>query len=854
MDFSAIKTLITQNIRTNNNEDITGNVLQQVLLGMIETLGDDAINDILANVDNIEDIIQDILNGGYGDGVYDISANHGGATYANLAAALGTNGVNVPEGIRKGGMSVKFVQSSGFKYVQYRLMATSWSTSESNWQGVDDEPTAGSENMVYSDGVYKANANILKELSNEVSATIKNLQILADGHFGENPSFKHGVISVTEGEKYVIENFEDSSNELRYAFVTTDTYSAGGIIPVVSGTGIETIPENTAIVTVIPTGCLYLIYNTVNVNSKVFKINSGIKFETGEQLDKVGIDKNVLAGSRRLVQSEAVAESLTELGDYTLEQGNIRSSDGALVNSNKRLRTSGFIKGKCKIKCKPGYLISSITYWNNGVFVEGVAPSTTEYICDSQYDVRVAIKNDSDTTINIEDDCIEYILADSGLQEYLNGKIDNKDCVLKLGQMDIVNNVYITTDGTAVIGESSLRGATSFIPCDGAKTLQYMQVYTRNNTDAAIQGLAFYDADKVFISFVPHVGVGTSGTSRAEMSSVEIPANAKYFRATYFSYGQSKTYGAFYAEITSSNAISNNGKRASTGELVFFSAEVNQSVDQYWEGDSGVVSYPDNINVTNGVLLLPQSYTKKGRKTKVIIYLQGWSHSIYYNHWGDEAGFMPQKQRWADAGYAVMGCNWTLFSYRSGHAGMGSTQYQNAIKSCWQYVKENFNVDEMPYVVGGSAGGLDAINMVYNWNELRACVLLDPWTSIETAAWRSNAAAKSQIAAYYGFEGTSVFEPEKVRGHEPTEHIIDIDGSKMLVTPQIPMKIICLSGKPTDGNHPYYEALLNHPIGGIVSLREVTGITHSELVSGGDGTNPNSVLIDNEVVSWLENF
>ena len=43
---------------------------------------------------------------------YDISANHSGATYADLSAALGTNGANVPVAVRKGGMSIKFVQSS----------------------------------------------------------------------------------------------------------------------------------------------------------------------------------------------------------------------------------------------------------------------------------------------------------------------------------------------------------------------------------------------------------------------------------------------------------------------------------------------------------------------------------------------------------------------------------------------------------------------------------------------------------------------------------------------------------------------------------------------------------------------
>ena len=41
--------------------------------------------------------------------VYDISKAHDGATYNDLADALGTNGINVPTEVRDGGMTVRFV-------------------------------------------------------------------------------------------------------------------------------------------------------------------------------------------------------------------------------------------------------------------------------------------------------------------------------------------------------------------------------------------------------------------------------------------------------------------------------------------------------------------------------------------------------------------------------------------------------------------------------------------------------------------------------------------------------------------------------------------------------------------------
>ncbi len=86
---------------------------------------------------------------------YDISAANSGTAYEDLSAALGTDGANVPAAVRKGGMSVKFVQTSDNKYIQARCMAQNFTTDVTQWQGVDDEPTAGSNNLVKSGGIAK---------------------------------------------------------------------------------------------------------------------------------------------------------------------------------------------------------------------------------------------------------------------------------------------------------------------------------------------------------------------------------------------------------------------------------------------------------------------------------------------------------------------------------------------------------------------------------------------------------------------------------------------------------------------------------------------------------------------------
>ena len=52
-DFSALKQSIETYIKNNGNKEITGAILQNILLSMVTTMGDGAIND---NVSDISDI------------------------------------------------------------------------------------------------------------------------------------------------------------------------------------------------------------------------------------------------------------------------------------------------------------------------------------------------------------------------------------------------------------------------------------------------------------------------------------------------------------------------------------------------------------------------------------------------------------------------------------------------------------------------------------------------------------------------------------------------------------------------------------------------------------------------------
>lgn len=186
-DTTALKNRIRAAIKANDNQEITGPVLQQVLLDIVDELSDRIIdeyalievaipttvppsdlteysrvfyltaqNGVYTNLGGIEvsnEIAIIKYNGtswikeqvlSTDGGVFDISVYHatGGtlATYPDLSAALNSdNNGGVPQSLQKSGMSVKFVHSSDNKYVQYFLTKGEWSANEADWEKMNLE-------------------------------------------------------------------------------------------------------------------------------------------------------------------------------------------------------------------------------------------------------------------------------------------------------------------------------------------------------------------------------------------------------------------------------------------------------------------------------------------------------------------------------------------------------------------------------------------------------------------------------------------------------------------------------------------------------------------------------------------
>ena len=213
-NWTTLKTAIANVIKTNGNQEITGQLLQNVLNNIVSSVGENStfagiatpatnpdVPDgpvfyiattvgVYANFDGVsvadgEAVILQWNGGAWTkkttrlateqEIIYDVSARNGGVVFKSLSALLSSSNLStlIPTSVRHGGMSIRFIQgseqSSDNNYVQARLIAQSFTTNITKWQSVDEEPKVGSHNLVESGGVLIKN-NVLHYTSSIDSA------------------------------------------------------------------------------------------------------------------------------------------------------------------------------------------------------------------------------------------------------------------------------------------------------------------------------------------------------------------------------------------------------------------------------------------------------------------------------------------------------------------------------------------------------------------------------------------------------------------------------------------------------------------------------------------------------------
>ena len=107
--------------------------------------------------------------------------------------------------------------------------------------------------------------SIVSDGATDVGFTVVDYSLLDAGTFGGSSNWKHLCVEVNPGKKYLLT--APKNYVLKYAFATSASATANGVVPLVSETSVQTIEASTYKYIEIPSGCSYLLLYKAGVPS-----------------------------------------------------------------------------------------------------------------------------------------------------------------------------------------------------------------------------------------------------------------------------------------------------------------------------------------------------------------------------------------------------------------------------------------------------------------------------------------------------------------------------------------------------------------------------------------------------------
>ena len=179
-----------------------------------------------------------------------------------------------------------------------------------------------------------------------------------------------------------------------------------------------------------------------------------------------------------------------------------------------------------------------------------------------------------------------------------------------------------------------------------------------------------------------------------------------------------------------------------------------------------------------GFIMLPDSYTESGKKTRLVINCHGAGGTVETDDSQVEhqalTGYLVAN------GYAVMDVNGLpkKFAEEKGidiRNNIGSPIAVRCYVKAYRYLMENFNLMPEVFVHGGSMGGISSTNLVLSGlipviAHSAFCPVLDTYNQIFLKPW-SDGLPKFALGKIYNFpkneEGEYIYDEEKVTGYNP---------------------------------------------------------------------------------------
>lgn len=708
-NYATLKAAIQQVIKTNGNNEITGALLQQSLLAMINSLGGDYL---------FVGVATQSTNPGTPDqNVFYIA---GPGTYPNF------NNATINDG------AIGVMKYNGSWTIETLLVGKNYDAQISQLEAEVDK---------------------LSTSDSPVISQSLDYNIRADGYFASSTSYKHGIIYVRQGEKYFLKSNSSTDGNARYAFATSTACSQNGAIPLVSGTTVYSLNAGEEKLITIAQDC-YLIYNvTGNYETIAYRYDNDVKKQF-----------------RSLLIDSTQQGALVNRNDIPIafEYGGIGAPSGTISYNFIRVRTSltpvmnlnGY--NVCEFTLPAGVIINEFNFesgdycvagFKDGVFVKWpdyvISGSSVSFYCDGTFDTfSVAFKKSSNAEISVAE-----LDSFTGVVKYEESKK-----YLVTDTVDIFCRGAIGTEYGRIMNSltSSNIGKRGYTP-------KYISVVGGTpfsitpETDREF-AVAQYDASKNTISI--------SGFSAN--ISITLAKNTAFVRILYkksdnsvFDCEKATARVSLYSRTP---RIHYSSCPLGEGELVTSGTWTTGRYNvQDWmtcpnpKTDDTTSSIQDNgttLYQNWGLLLLPSTYKDDGKPTPLIVFCHGYSG--HYN--GSSTVIASTSYLNTDyflkEGYAVLDFDGNLLASDKPHAAslMGVCAYIHGIK----WVQERFNVSKSINLAGHSMGGMMASLLCTMGQSLDicSCVLFAPATSIYMLM-ELHPEHRSAMAQYYGFEGTA---------------------------------------------------------------------------------------------------
>lgn len=682
-------------------------------------------------------------------GIYDVSEdNKTGNTpksYSNLSDAITDI---VAKGVAKGGMSIKFIQSSDNKYEQWLLVANEFKDKEEYWERVVSE---NDYNKVVTLNDLEIKKEIDFSLFDKISGTVYDNGKL----YTNNDSI---YIPVEAGKTYVIKPVLSSSNTTNYlnfailsstiANITNgmdiNNFANGYTSSVIAHRPVRvTMPNDAAYILVQVTSSS----RTKDVTPRVFVVE----------------DKNVDTNNKiALLNGVGFPFEFCTYTGYT--NGPLRKNETNSPNTRILVEIPiDYIKGIS--------LVDPVNYQYICIIHDGVLPTKKYFgINGSQYTNNpIDINSEIAKISGFTPKTLLVVIRKGDGTETLSNITDISmilNIITNITNISTSDNQNRTVKSFGVcpvnIGGSGIETSTLDFAIDFAHTPKYIKVIGGERYIIKTQKLMFniieYDINQNMLSY------NASWTETEEDYAFTTSINAVYIRLSFKSIDDT-------IEIPTAINIEGiwNGndevfaKRPANGYSNFVFPVKTDTCKRPSANESNITEQYI-LTTDSAVIHLPSIYNESGKPTPLIIYIHGERDRYKGGQMPSVTasnGFAannPYAPEWDAAGYAQMDVDLVPDCYnyeRTGDSDLdfwtgGTSDDAACIEAAYEWVIEHYNIArDGVYLIGRSRGGQAVMQVLGHYNPNRLPVLCAI----------SNAGANTLIN-YEVFAGTSTPEWE----------------------------------------------------------------------------------------------